>query len=169
MSDADSQLPDLRYLRELAKVIKQYGLDEIEIETGDQRLLLRRGGDSPGVASIPVAAPSAAPIAMAPAGPAPVAPAAAEAPAAAAAPAEEEGDFITSPFVGTFYTKPRPDADPFIKVGDKVQVGDTVCIVEAMKLFNEIEADFAAEIVEVLVENSTPVEFGAKLFKVRRL
>lgn len=166
MSDADSQLPDLRYLRELAKVIKQYGLDEIEIETGDQRLLLRRGGDSGGVTTIPVAAPAAVAPAPAPAAvsAAPAAPAADD-----AAPTEDAGDFITSPFVGTFYTKPRPDSDPFIQVGDKVQVGDTVCIVEAMKLFNEIEADFAAEILEVLVENATPVEFGAKLFKVRRL
>jgi acetyl-CoA carboxylase biotin carboxyl carrier protein len=79
------------------------------------------------------------------------------------------GDFITSPFVGTFYTSPRPDTPVFVKVGDTVSAGTTVCIVEAMKLFNEIEAEFGCVIEEVLVANQSPVEFGTKLFRVRRL
>lgn len=163
MSD-DNDLPDLRYVRELAKVFKQYGLDEIEIETGGQRILLRRGENGQAIA-VPVAA-AASPAAVAPAAPAP-APAAA--PAAAAKPAADEGTFITSPFVGTFYTSPRPDADVFVKPGSTVSEGQTVCIVEAMKLFNEIESEFDCVIEEILVENASPVEYGAKLFRVKRL
>ncbi len=161
-SEHDPKLPDLRYIRELAKVFKQYELDELEIETEGTRMLLRRG-DMP-------ANMVAAPVQMAPA----VASAVAPAPAAAAAstPEREEvasGDFITSPFVGTFYRSPRPDAPAFCEVGDRVSQGQTVCIVEAMKLFNEIEAEFACSIEEVLVENGQPVEYGAKLFRVRKL
>jgi len=151
-------LPDLRYIRELAKVVKQYALGEIEIETGDSRILLRRGGDG-AVTMMPVAAPAPA-----------AAPVAAAAPAAAA-PAEvkvKEGDFITSPFVGTYYSAPNPDSEDFVKVGQSVGAGQPVCIVEAMKLFNEIDTEFACTIEEVLVENGQPVEFGAKLFRVKK-
>lgn len=155
----ESQLPDLRYVRELAKVFKQYELDELEIETGEQRVLLRRG-DAP-VAVAAAAAPAPAPVAAAPA---PVA----AAPAPAAAP-EDTADYITSPFVGTFYRAPRPDAPTFAEVGQTVEPGTTICIVEAMKLFNEIEADFKCVIEEALVENGQAVEYGAKLFRVRKL
>jgi acetyl-CoA carboxylase biotin carboxyl carrier protein len=156
----DTDLPDLRYVRELAKVFKQYGLDEIELETSGSRILLRRGGSG-----VPVAISAPAPAPAPAAAPAPAPAAAAPAPA----PAAEEGSFITSPFVGTFYTAPRPDADAFVKVGQTVSEGDTVCIVEAMKLFNEIESEFPCVIEEILVENAQPVEYGAKLFRVRRL
>jgi len=99
------------------------------------------------------------------------APVATVAAAAAAVPAEEEDPnvaFITSPFVGTFYRAPAPGAEPFTKEGASVKPGQTLCIVEAMKLMNEIEADFACTIVEVLIENGTSVEFGQKLFKVKK-
>ncbi len=159
-NETDSKLPDLSYIRELAGIFQDHELDELEIETGETRMLLRRS-DMPGVmaqAAAPVvAATPAAPAAV------PVA-----APAPAAAPAERPGDFITSPFVGTFYRSPRPDAPSFVEVGAKVQPGTTVCIVEAMKLFNEIEADFACTIEEVLVEDGQPVEYGAKLFRVTK-
>lgn len=168
----DPNLPDLDYIRELAKVFKRYELDEIEIETGQHRVLLRRSDTpAPVIAQAPmVAAP--APVVAAPAPAA--APAAPAAPAAAAAPepakpAEPEGDFITSPFVGTFYRSPRPDAPSFVEVGARVEPGAPVCLVEAMKLFNEIEAEFACVIEEVLVENAQAVEFGTKLFRVRKL
>ncbi len=167
MSDEhDSQLPDLRYVRELAKVFRQYELDEIEIENGTQRILLRRS-EVPGHAYVaaPAMASAATPVAIT------TTPVAVPAVATHAAPGVQEVDtaeYFTSPFVGTFYSKPRPDADPFVKQGARVQPGTTVCIVEAMKLFNEIEAEFPAEILETLVENGQPVEFGAKLFKVRR-
>jgi acetyl-CoA carboxylase biotin carboxyl carrier protein len=158
-----SSLPDLRYNRELAKVFKQYGLDEIEIETGGQRVLLRRGGEG-GVGATMV--PAAMPAAPAPVAALPVAPAAA--PSAPVA-AEVAGDFITSPFVGTFYRSARPDSPPFAEVGARVAKGQTVCIVEAMKLFNELEAEFECEVLEALVENGQAVEYGAKLFRVRKL
>jgi acetyl-CoA carboxylase biotin carboxyl carrier protein len=161
MSDQESKLPDIAYVSELAKLFKRFRLDELELETGDQRIFMRRGGEPTFVAA-PIAAPvpSATPV------PAPI-------PAAHSGPHEIEehelSDFITSPFVGTFYTQPRPDAPTFVKLGETVSAGQTVCIVEAMKLFNEIEAEFGCIIEEVLVANQQPVEFGTKLFRVRRL
>ena len=165
MSDHDSKLPDIAYVSELAKVFKRFRLDELEIETGDQRILMRRG-DLTTVAAAPIAAPL--PAAM-PVAPMPTATAAAPARESEAAVEDEASDFITSPFVGTFYTQPRPDSPTFVKVGETVSAGRTVCIVEAMKLFNEIEAEFGCVIEEVLVGNQQPVEFGTKLFRVRRL
>jgi acetyl-CoA carboxylase biotin carboxyl carrier protein len=141
-------------------VFKRFGLDELEIETGDQRISMRRGDLT--LAS-PVAAPVPAPVSLS----GPIPSAATREPVHATAPIV--GDFITSPFVGTFYTSPRPDTPVFVKVGDTVSAGTTVCIVEAMKLFNEIEAEFGCVIEEVLVANQSPVEFGTKLFRVRRL
>jgi acetyl-CoA carboxylase biotin carboxyl carrier protein len=153
-----AELPDLDYVRELAKMFKEYELDELEIETGDRRMLLRRGEVGPAPATAAAAAPALT-VAPAPA-PAPMAVTPRE--------AEVEADYITSPFVGTFYRTPRPDAPSFVEVGAKVKPGQTVCIIEAMKLFNEIEADFSCVIEEVLVENGQPVEYGAKLFRVRK-
>ncbi|NVB38270.1 acetyl-CoA carboxylase biotin carboxyl carrier protein [Pseudenhygromyxa sp. WMMC2535] len=161
MSDNDSKLPDITYVSELAKVFKRFRLDELEIETGEQRILMRRGAEVTTYAAAPAPLAAAAPAA-------PAAAPAAAAPAAAAA-EEPEGEFITSPFVGTFYLAPRPDAQPFVKPGETVAAGQTVCIVEAMKLFNEIEAEFGCVIEESLVGNQQPVEFGTKLFRVRRL
>jgi acetyl-CoA carboxylase biotin carboxyl carrier protein len=158
--DDEPKLPDVSYVQELAKVFKEYELDELEVEAGERRILLRR-------ADAPVAAYAAAPTTYVAAPAQPVA-AAAPAPAAAAAPAVEEGEFITSPFVGTFYSAPRPDAEPFAVPGTRLAKGQTVCIIEAMKLFNEIEAEFPCEVLDVLVKNGQPVEFGAKLLKVRR-
>ena len=80
--------------------------------------------------------------------------------------AEPEGDFVTSPFVGTFYRAPSPEADSFVEVGDSIVAGQVLCIVEAMKLMNEIEAEVAGTIVEVLVENGKPVEYGDRLFRI---
>lgn len=160
MSDQDSKLPDIAYVSELAKVFKRFGLDELEIETGDQRILMRRG-------DLTLASPVMAQAPVSYSGPMPAAAAAREPVPQATAPGG--GDFITSPFVGTFYTSPRPDTPVFVKVGDTVSAGTTVCIVEAMKLFNEIEAEFGCIIEEVLVANQSPVEFGTKLFRVRRL
>lgn len=156
-SPRPDSLPDLRYVRELAKALRQYDLDEIEIESGEQRILLRRGG-----------AVEAAPVAARPA--VQEAPAAAPAPAPAPAPAQAAaGTYITSPFVGTFYRSANPDSPPFVEVGSTVQRGQTLCIVEAMKLFNELEAEFPCVIEEILLENAKPVEYGAKLFRVRKL
>jgi acetyl-CoA carboxylase biotin carboxyl carrier protein len=161
MSDQDSKLPDIAYVSELAKLFKRFGLDELEIETGDQRISMRRGDLMLASASVATPAPlaaSAAPIAATTSLGAP--------PSSAV---EVEGSYITSPFVGTFYGRPRPNTPEFVKIGDTVSAGTTVCIVEAMKLFNEIEAEFGCVIEEVLVADQSPVEFGTKLFRVRRL
>lgn len=163
MSDHDSKLPDIAYVSELAKLFKRFRLDELEIETGDQRILMRRG-DLTTVHAVPLTAPvpSAMPVAPMPA-------AGSGMRASETTTEADDADFITSPFVGTFYTQPRPDTPTFVKVGETVSAGTTVCIVEAMKLFNEIEAEFGCVIEEVLVANQQPVEFGTKLFRVRRL
>jgi acetyl-CoA carboxylase biotin carboxyl carrier protein len=160
MSDHDSKLPDIAYVSELAKLFKRFHLDELEIETGEQRISMRRGEPNAGsmfqpMATMQVAAPvaHAAPVS----GPAP------------SAVVEPVGDFITSPFVGTFYSRPRPNEPSFVGVGSTVAAGQTVCIVEAMKLFNEIEAEFGCIVEEFLVADQQPVEFGTKLFRVRRL
>ncbi len=146
---------DLEQLRNLMEALNEFELSELEIEQGQERIVLRRGG---GVVA-PVAMTHAASIAPPP-------PAAAG--AAAAPAAQEDGTFITSPFVGTFYSAPSPDADPFVSAGKNFSAGSTLCIVEAMKLMNEIEAEFSGEILEVLVENGKPVEYGDRLFRVKK-
>jgi len=162
MSDHDSKLPDIAYVSELAKVFKRFRLDELEIETGDQRILMRRGDLTHQAMPLAAAVPASMPVAPMPA--------ANQAPHSGDATHESDtADYITSPFVGTFYTAPRPDAPTFVNIGETVSAGRTVCIVEAMKLFNEIEAEFGCVIEEVLVGNQQPVEFGTKLFRVRRL
>ncbi len=164
MSDPESKLPDIAYVSELAKLFKRFQLDELEIETGEQRISMRRGAEAgamPMVAPMPMAMPSvAAPVAHAPTHAPSPAPSTNESPV---------GDYITSPFVGTFYSRPRPDAVAFVQPGSTVTAGQTVCIVEAMKLFNEIEAEFGCIIEEQLVQDQQPVEFGTKLYRVRRL
>jgi acetyl-CoA carboxylase biotin carboxyl carrier protein len=163
MSDPESKLPDIAYVSELAKLFKRFQLDELEIETGEQRISMRRGAE---VGAMPMVAPMAMPAAVA----APVAHAPTLAPSPAPSPNESApGDYITSPFVGTFYSRPRPDAAAFVQIGSTVSAGQTVCIVEAMKLFNEIEAEFGCVVEEQLVQDQQPVEFGTKLFRVRRL
>ena len=157
-------LPDLRYIRELAKVFRQYDLDEIEIENGEQRVLLRRSDVASGAGQVTVRPQ----VEYAPVGQ--VAPAPAGAPTPAPAPAPVANDtFITSPFVGTFYRSSSPETPSFVEVGSTVQRGQPLCIVEAMKLFNELEAEFPCVIEAVLLENAQPVEYGAKLFRVRKL
>jgi len=138
---------------------------DLEVDDAEKGLRIRlRRGASDGVAATPTvqvlggAAPAAAPAA------APVA-----ADASAAAPAEDEpaSEAINSPMVGTFYRSSSPDADPFVRVGDRVEEGTVVCILEAMKVMNEIQAEKSGEIAEVLVENGEPVEFGQPLFLLR--
>ncbi len=140
---------DLERLRSLLRTLEEGNVSDFEFQDGPMRLRLTRGG----VAPIRAAA-------------------AATQPAAASAPAPEPDDehvvYVTSPFVGTFYRSPSPDAPPFVEVGSAIREGQALCIVEAMKLMNEIEADCAGSIVEILAENGKPVEFGQKLFKVRR-
>lgn len=154
---------DVEQLRELMAALQEFELDELEIKKGDERITLRRGGAAP--TAIASMAPMVAHVPSMP--PPPAAPAA---PAAAADQEEEDEDvvYITSPFVGTFYRAPNPNADPFVEKGGSFKAGQTLCIVEAMKLMNEIEAEFDGTVLEVLVENGQPVEYGDRLFKVRK-
>ena len=144
----------LKQLKQLLDTLDRGGVHEIEYQDQQYRLRIVLGGPS---VSQPVASRSA------PAAPAPAAPP--EAPKAA--PASNEA-FVTSPFVGTFYRAPSPDAEPFVEVGSAVKPGQTLCIVEAMKLMNEIESEVGGVVLEILVENGQSVEFGQKLFKVKK-
>ena len=144
---------DIDYVEKLAKVLADNSLTEISLEDGEQAITLRN--EVMGVAAAPVAV--AAP--QAPANvPAPQAPAAQE--------VAHKGKALTSPMVGTFYSAPSPDADVFVKVGQTIKEGDVVCIVEAMKLMNEIESDFSGKITEICVEDGQPVEFGQVLMYI---
>ncbi len=146
---------DIDYVEKLAKVLADNSLTEISLEEGEQAITLRK--EVMGVAApVAVAAPQA-PVASAPAQ-APVASAAVE--------TAHKGKALTSPMVGTFYSAPSPDADAFVKVGQSVKEGDVVCIVEAMKLMNEIESDFSGKVTEICVEDGQPVEFGQVLMYI---
>lgn len=152
-------------IQQLIDFISQSGLDEVNIETTDLKISVKRYGTG-----LPAAAPApAAPIAQAPAAQ-PQAAAAAPAPVAipAAAPKADTSNYITikSPMIGTFYRSANPDSPMFVEVGDSVSEGKVVCIIEAMKLFNEIESEVSGRIVKILVENATPVEYDQPLFLV---
>ncbi|MCA6073840.1 acetyl-CoA carboxylase biotin carboxyl carrier protein [Fulvivirga sedimenti] len=151
-------------IRDLIDFISQTGLNEVNIETEELKLSVKREADHPHSYI------EAAPVQMAAPAPA-AAPAAQSAAPAETKPAEAASDTskyleIKSPMIGTFYRSPNPDSPAFVAVGDKVEVGSTVCIVEAMKLFNEIESEVAGTIVKVMVENSSPVEYDQVLFLV---
>jgi acetyl-CoA carboxylase biotin carboxyl carrier protein len=148
---------DLRKLKTLIELVETSGIAELEIQEGEERVRITRAL-APTAQTLMLHAPPAAPA------PAPVA-AMPAVPAAAAAPAPEpEGHVVKSPMVGTFYRAASPGAQAFVDVGDTVKEGDTLCIVEAMKLMNEIEADASGVVKAILVENGQPVEFGQPLF-----
>ncbi|WP_437594181.1 acetyl-CoA carboxylase biotin carboxyl carrier protein [Sorangium sp. So ce1000] len=174
MAERPSMNINLKQLRALVRILEKRNVNDFEFEDEHVRIRLTRGGVVP-PGAVPHLAPAAFQIHSAPvAAPAPLpaaAPAPAAPPAASAAPAaaSDEGvSYVTSPFVGTFYRSPSPDAPPFVEVGSAIRVGQALCIIEAMKLMNEIEADSPGTIVEILVDNGKPVEFGQRLFKVRR-
>lgn len=149
-------------IQDLIDFISNSGLAEVKIETDEFKLSIKKHSDAPArvessVAPAPAPAPAAAP------NPAPAAPT-----TPAAEPKEDNSKYveIKSPMIGTFYRTPNPDTDPFVNVGDTVSKGQPVCIIEAMKLFNEIESEVSGKIVKVLVENSQPVEYDQPLFLV---
>jgi acetyl-CoA carboxylase biotin carboxyl carrier protein len=152
-------LMDLRKLKKLIDLVQESGIAELEITEGEERVRIASGGS---VSVTPLAAPAPVAAALLPAGPAP-APAGA-APAANAAVPAAEGHVVKSPMVGTFYRAPSPDAKPFVEAGGTVKEGETICVIEAMKLMNEIEADASGTIKAILVENGQPVEYGQALF-----
>ena len=156
---ASSMDIDLKQLREIMRALKQFDIREIALEKGDEKIRLVRDGAAPppGPASYPAAGYSMAPP------PAPIA----EVGIAVVAD-DPNVVFVTSPFVGTFYRSPSPDTASFVEIGSTIRPGQALCIVEAMKLMNEIESEIAGTILEALVENGKPVEYGDKLFRVRK-
>ncbi len=146
---------DLRKLKKLIDLVEESGIAELEITEGEEKVrITRTQAGTQFMYAPPPMQPMAAPA------PAP----AAAAPAPAAEPAVPEGHVVKSPMVGTFYRAPSPGAKPFVEVGQTVNPGDTLCIIEAMKLLNEIEADQGGVIKAILVENGQPVEYGEPLF-----
>lgn len=161
---------DINYLKKVLKVFDESSARELEIEEEDVKIKIsRNGGEAVAQMQAPVTyAMPAQPMQTPPppqAAPAQPAPEASPAPQAAA-PASNLHE-VTSPIVGTFYRSPAPDADPFVEVGSKVSVGSTLCIVEAMKLMNEIESDVAGTVEEILLKDTDAVEFGQALFRIK--
>jgi acetyl-CoA carboxylase biotin carboxyl carrier protein len=144
---------DIRKVKKLIELLEESGIAEIEIKEGEESVRISRSSHVAPMAPAMYAAP------------APVAPAAAPAPAAPAAPAIT-GHQVTSPIVGTFYRSASPGAKPFAEVGQRVNLGDTLCIIEAMKIMNQIEADKAGVVKAILVDNGDPIEYGQSLFVI---
>jgi len=156
---------DIKEIQSLIKFVAKSGASEVKLEREDIKITIRTGsGPSTPETTIVQQIP------MAPAPAMPVAPAAAEpvAPTKEEAPAADDSKYITikSPIIGTFYRKPSPDKPPFVEVGSTINPGDVLCVIEAMKLFNDIESEVAGKIVKVLVDDSSPVEFDQPLFLV---
>jgi acetyl-CoA carboxylase biotin carboxyl carrier protein len=151
---------DIRKIKKLIELLEESGLAEIEITEGEESVRIARATQGPAVVTQYAAAP--APAAAAPPAPAPAA-AAAE---AAAAPAARSENLVTAPMVGTFYGSPAPGAKAFVEVGQEVRVGQVLCIIEAMKMMNQIESERAGRVVAVLAKNGEPVEFGQPLFAI---
>ncbi len=157
---------DLKEIQNLIKFVSNSGVAEVKLETGDIKITIRTTleGNSPDITYV-----QQAPIQQAlPQAAAPVQAAAPAAPVAAAPAADDSAKYITikSPMIGTFYRKPAPDKPPFAEVGASISKGDVLCVVEAMKLFNEIEAEVSGKIVKILVDDMSPVEFDQPLFLV---
>ena len=153
---------DIRKVKKLIELLEESGISEIEISEGEESVRISRY-PQPGTVNI-----AAAPMALAPQQAAAAAPAAAPAGESAAQPPvpSSRGQQVTAPMVGTFYSGPAPGAKSFVEVGSEVKPGDTLCVIEAMKMMNPIESEFAGRVVSVLVENGSPVEFGQPLFVI---
>jgi acetyl-CoA carboxylase biotin carboxyl carrier protein len=154
---------DIRKIKKLIELLEESGIAEIEIKEGEEAVRISRmptgGAHTLQTYAMPMPAPMAAPAPVAAAAPA------AAAPEAAARPRPNE-HVVTAPMVGTFYASPSPGAKPFVEIGDEVKVGQTLCIIEAMKMMNQIESDKAGRITSIMAQNGDPVEFGQPLFVV---
>ncbi|NGM73762.1 acetyl-CoA carboxylase biotin carboxyl carrier protein [Sphingobacterium sp. SGL-16] len=154
---------DIKQIQDLIKFVSKSGVNEVSIEEKDFKITIKTNQEPTYVtATVPAAIPAAAPVPAAPAAPA------ATTPATPAAPASDESSYITvkSPMIGTFYRSPGPDKPAFINVGDEIAPGKPLCIIEAMKLFNEIESEVSGKIVKILVNDAQPVEYDQPLFLV---
>ena len=150
---------DLRKLKTLIDLVAESGIAEIEIKEGEESVRISRQPTGAVASHFPVYAPPPAPAAMAVAAPA--------ADSAAASTSKSNDYTVQAPMVGTFYSAPAPGAKPFVQIGDEVKVGQVLCIIEAMKMMNQIESDRAGKITSVLVQNGDPVEFGQALFSIQ--
>jgi acetyl-CoA carboxylase biotin carboxyl carrier protein len=160
MADPPSININIKQLKTLLRLLEKRHVHEFEFEDERVRIRLSRGGlvaSAQATALAPLSVAQASVVAAAP-----------SAPTEVVAADDENITYVTSPFVGTFYRSPSPDAPVFVDVGSQIREGQALCIIEAMKLMNEIEADCAGTVVELLVDNGKPVEFGQRLFKVRR-
>jgi acetyl-CoA carboxylase biotin carboxyl carrier protein len=153
---------ELQEIRRIVELMNEHGLTLFDLTKKDFHLKLKKGADMDDLRGLLASLPAAAPAAMPQAAPAAMPAAAGEAPAAAA-----EGTEITSPMVGTFYRKPAPDTPDFVEVGSTVSIGQTICIIEAMKVMNEIKAEKSGTICAVVAEDGTPVQFGDVLFRIK--
>ncbi|MCW8109075.1 acetyl-CoA carboxylase biotin carboxyl carrier protein [Alteromonas ponticola] len=149
---------DIRKIKKLIELVEESGIAELEITEGEESVRIHRGPTGQPMMPPQYTFAAQAPVAQAPAAPAPV--------AEASTPAAPSGHVVKSPMVGTFYRSSSPTAKPFVEVGQSVNVGDTLCIVEAMKMMNQIEADKAGVVKEILVENQDPVEFDQPMFVI---
>ncbi len=169
-SIAGMKVPDMnqKELRELIEFLKEQDIAEFELERGDVKVRIKRSVQAaPPAETRIVAIPAAAPMQTVSAPSASASPTAGAKDASVSAAGEDGLHTVRSPIVGTFYESPSPGAPPFVKAGDSVVAGQVLCIVEAMKLMNEIESDVAGEIVKRLVNNGQPVEYGQELFAIR--
>ncbi|RXJ58013.1 acetyl-CoA carboxylase biotin carboxyl carrier protein [Candidatus Marinarcus aquaticus] len=153
---------DFKEIKELIKLFDKSELSKLKVKEGEFEVSMGKGLE--GVVTVAQSAPSAV---AAPVASAPVAPVAAPTPAAEAAPVS--GDTINAPMIGTYYEAPSPDSAPFVKVGDTVKAGQTLCILEAMKIMNEVEAEYDCKILKILVDDGEPVEYDMPLFAVEKI
>lgn len=159
---------NLKDIEKIVKIMDDHGLSQFKLEQDDTKLELKKSGDLDVDAIQRLMASAPAPVYSAPPQQAAMAAPVGEAASGEAAGLPAGVEEITSPMVGTFYVAEKPEADPFVKVGDRVESETTVCMVEAMKVFNEIKAEISGEIVEILVDNGTPVQYGEPLFLVKK-
>jgi acetyl-CoA carboxylase biotin carboxyl carrier protein len=152
---------DTKEIQRLLDYIAKSPLAEVSIETEGLKVSVKKHGEAAPVVSVVSAAPAAAPVAAAPVAASPAAP-------AAPAPVADNLYTVKSPMIGTFYRAPGPDKDNFVEVGTEIAPGKTVCVIEAMKLFNEIDSEISGKIVKILVDNASPVEFDQPLFLVEK-
>ncbi|HZD51918.1 MAG TPA: acetyl-CoA carboxylase biotin carboxyl carrier protein [Woeseiaceae bacterium] len=156
---------DIRKVKKLIELLEESGIAEIEITEGEESVRISRHGQAPVAPPAYAYAPPPAPAEAVPAE-GPAAPAASVEPVPAAVPEPEEGFVVTAPMVGTFYAASSPGSPPFVQVGDRVEQGDVLCIVEAMKMMNQIEAEVSGAIKSIRVRNGEPVEYGQVLFVI---
>ena len=152
--------------RGLAEIVAEHGLSELIVDTKEVTLTVRRGGVTMAMPAMPMQMPMQMPPAVAPAPVSALGSGPHAASAGAGAATDDKSHAVTSPFVGTFYRKPNPDSQAYVSLNEKVQKGQVLCIVEAMKLMNEIEADIAGTVSAILAEDGAPVEYGQALFKI---